>query len=147
MKPIIATAAVLFLLGASPAPSVRDTLVQLERDWAAAYLRHDAATIERILADDYVGIDGRGIVTSKHEEVEEAKGEHGGDMVLTEDTVSDMNVRVYGATAVFTGISNEKGTFKGLEFTARYRRTTVWVKKNGRWQCVSFHGSRIKEDS
>ena len=52
---------------------VEQELMQLELDFSAAYLKHDTAAIDRILADDYVGIDGRAIVANKAEEIAEAK--------------------------------------------------------------------------
>lgn len=128
---------------------VEQELMQIERDWSAAFLNHDVAAAARILADDYVGIDGRGIMTSKAEELEEAKAPAPNapppERTILEETISDMKVRVYGDTAVVTGISTEKISFKGNESIIRYRRTTVYVKRQGRWQCVSFHGSRILE--
>jgi ketosteroid isomerase-like protein len=126
---------------------VAQELMQMERDWSAAYLKHDPATVGRILADDYVGIDGRAIFSNKTEEMEEAKlpapGTPPPERSVLDETISDMQVRVYGNAAVVTGLSTEKVQFKGLESTVRYRRTTVYVKRQGRWQCVSFHASRI----
>lgn len=128
---------------------VEQELMQMEHDWSAAVLNHDAAAVARILADDYIGTDGRGVMTTKAEELEEAKppapGAPAPERVILEETISDMKVRVYGNTAVVTGISNEKISFKGTQSLIRYRRTTVYVKRQGRWQCVSFHGSRISE--
>lgn len=128
---------------------VKQALMQMERDWSAAYLKHDNAMIDRILADDYVGIDGRGVVTSKAQELEEAKAPAPGtpvpDRMVVDELVSEMKVRVYGKTAVVTGIATEEVSFKGKKSTVRYRRTTVYVKRQGIWQCVSFHGSRILE--
>ena len=128
---------------------VEQALMQMERDWSAAYLKHDTAVIERILADDYVGIDGRGVVTNKAQETEEAKAPAPGaptpDRMVADESVSDMKVRVYGNAAIVTGITTEKVLFKGKESTVRYRRTTVYVNRQGNWKCVSFHGSRILE--
>jgi hypothetical protein len=69
-------------------------LMKLERDWSEAYLRHYTAMIERILADDYVGTDGRAVMTNKAQEVEDAKAPKPGDptpdfVVLTE-TLTDL---------------------------------------------------------
>ena len=128
---------------------VEQELTQLERDWSAAYLRHDTAAIERIIADDFVGFDGRGVMTDKAQEIEDAKGAKPGDpppsFLILEDTVTDMKVRQYGDTAVVTGRSIEKVRLRDREAVIQYRRTTVWVRRRGRWQCVSFHGSRIME--
>jgi ketosteroid isomerase-like protein len=128
---------------------VEQELMQMERDWSAAYLKHDTAVISRLLADDYVGIDGRAFVTNKAEEVEEAKVPAAGalppERSVLDETISDMKVRVYGNAAIVTGLSTERVQFKGKESIVRYRRTTVYVKRAGRWQCVSFHASRIIE--
>ena len=158
MKQTFTTALLLLAIGfngfaqtpkSATTSKVEQALMQMERDWSAAFLNHDPAAVARILADDYVGTDGRGILTTKAEEVEEAKALAPGApqpaRVILEETISDMKVRVYGATAVVTGISNEKISFQGSESIIRYRRTTVYVKRQGRWQCVSFHGSRIIE--
>jgi ketosteroid isomerase-like protein len=128
---------------------VESELMQLERDWSAAYLKHDTATIDRLLAEDYMGTDGRGWITNKAQEIEEAKepvsGAPAPPFVVLDEAVTDMKVRPYGNVAVVTGRVIEKIRSKDKESTIQYRRTTVWVKRDGRWQCVSFHGSRILE--
>jgi ketosteroid isomerase-like protein len=129
--------------------SIERELMQKEYDWSAAYLKHDPAMVDRILADDYVGVDGRGIVSNRVEEIEEAKAPPVGtplpDRIVTDETISDMTVRVYGNTAIVNGISTEKVQNKGNQLIIRYRRTTVYVKRERGWQCVSFHASRIQE--
>lgn len=159
MKLIFITAMLILAIGftaaaqtakkASGKHGVEQELMQMEHDWSAAVLKHDTAVVARILADDYLGIDGRGIMTTKADELEEAKAPAPGaplpERLMLEETISDMKVRVYGDTAVVTGISNEKISFKGNQTLIRYRRTTVYVKRQGKWQCVSFHGSRIIE--
>ena len=127
---------------------VEQELMQLERDWSAAFLKHDTATIDSILADDFVGTDGRGIMSRKADEIEEAKPPKPGTsspFTILDEVVSDLNVRVYGNLAVVNGRVIEKVKTSKEEGEIQYRRTTVWVKRQGRWQCVSFHGSRILE--
>src|ERR1051326_5645561 len=123
--------------------------MRMERDWSAAYLKHEIALISRILADDYIGIDGRGIMTNKAQEIEEATAPAPNApppaRQVMADTVTDMKVRVYGDAAVVTGRTLEKVLSNGKELEVQYRRTTIYVKRQGRWQCVSFHGSRIIE--
>jgi ketosteroid isomerase-like protein len=137
--------ALLLVFAAAMAEDVPAAITRLEHEWAAAFLAHDVKTIDRILADDFVGVDGRAMVSDKKSELEEAKSTEPGDFVLLDDQISDISVRVYGTTAVANAISNEKARFKGKDIAPRYRRTTVWVKRDGRWQCVSFHASRIAE--
>ena len=126
---------------------VESELMQAERDWSAAYLKHDTATIERLLADEYVGTDGQGLMTNKAQELEEARlpatGAPAPAFVVLDETVTDMHVRMYGNVGIVTGRVIEKVLFRGKEQEVQYRRTTVWVTRQGRRQCVSFHGSRI----
>jgi len=118
-------------------------VVASERAWSEAFLRHDLQAISRLLADDFVGIDGRGVVSDKTAELEEAKPQSPGttNPILVGEELSDTRVRLYGDVAVLTAIN----TARFSDSTVRYRRTTVWVWRAGRWQCVSFHGSRILE--
>ena len=123
---------------------VERELIEMERDWSAAYLSHDVSVVDRILADDFIGTDGRGIMTDKKQELEDARSENPNRKVLSE-AIDDLKVRIYGDTAIVNGRTTEKIQSGGKEFVIQYRRTDVFVKRNGRWQCVSFHGSRIIE--
>lgn len=118
-------------------------LMQMEHDWSAAYL-NDVSVVDRILADDFIGTDGRGIMTDKKHELEDARSENPSRKVLSE-AIDDMKVRIYGDTAIVNGRTTEKIQAGSKELVIQYRRTDVFVKRNGRWQCVSFHGSRIIE--
>jgi ketosteroid isomerase-like protein len=119
-------------------------LMQMEHDWSAAYLSHDVSVVDRIVADDFIGTDGRGIMTDKKQELEDARSENPNRKILSE-AIDDLKVRIYGDTAIVNGRTTEKIQSGGKEFVIQYRRTDVFVKRNGRWQCVSFHGSRIIE--
>jgi ketosteroid isomerase-like protein len=159
MKQLLLTVTLSCSLLSTPAPadpgktahqgSVDQTLMQMERDYSAAYLHHDTATVARMLADDYVGIDGRAVLSDKAEEVEEAKAPPPGsptpDYLVSDETLSEMKVRVYGDAAIVTGLSTEKVLIKGLATTVRYRRTTIYVKRHTQWQCVSFHATRVRD--
>jgi ketosteroid isomerase-like protein len=124
----------------SPAAEVE----RLEREWSAAFLRHDTAMINRILADDFVGIDGRGVVSHKADELEEAKASASEQAFqILDEKLSGITVRVYGDTAIVNAVNDVKARFDGKEVNPVYRRTTVWIKRGGTWQCVSFHASRI----
>jgi len=141
------------LLGLSPThgrgsdSSTRERVVASERAWSEAFLKHDLQTISRLLADDFVGIDGRGVVSDKTAELEEAKPPSPGttDPILVSEQLSDIRVRIYGDTAVLTAINTAHFSSQRGDSSVRYRRTTVWVRREDRWQCVSFHGSRILE--
>ena len=159
MNKFLLAALLMFLMctSANTQPKARQSrdskveleLMQLERDWSAAFLKHDTATVARILADEFVGIDGRGIISNKAQEIDEAQAPKPGapapPFLILDESVVDMKVRVYGNAAVVNGRVIEKIRTQAKETEIQYRRTTVWVNRQGRWQCVSFHGSRILE--
>jgi ketosteroid isomerase-like protein len=116
-------------------------LLYLERDWNQAEMKKDAAWFERMLASDYTGVDGRtGKTVSKAENIADIK-------TITTDSasLSGLDVRLKGDTAVITGLSHNKGKDgKGAAFDRTIRFTDVWVKRDGKWQVLSSHGSDVK---
>jgi ketosteroid isomerase-like protein len=121
----------------------KSEIVRLEKAWSEAFLRHDGQAISRILANDYVGIDGRGVVGNKATEIQEAKPRPKTPAAILDEKLSDIRVRTYGDAAVLTALNTVRFRVGSRESRIRYRRTTVWVWRDGRWQCVSFHASRV----
>ena len=56
---------------------------------------------------------------------------------------TDMQVRVYGNTAVVTGGLTESGTRNGTAYTDTYRWTDVFVKRGGHWQAVVSQWAKV----
>jgi ketosteroid isomerase-like protein len=101
-------------------PSVEQTLMQMERDWGAAEIKKDYAAVERILADDWVGIDYSGNIVPKEQAIADLKS---GTSTLASEVLGPMTVRVFGNTAVVTGSDTEKSTDRGKDSTGSY----VWT--------------------
>jgi hypothetical protein len=59
---------------------------------------------------------------------------------LTED---DIRVKVYGATAVVTGRTDQRVRFGSDVNEGRTRYTRVYVKRNGHWQIVAAQRTDI----
>jgi len=55
----------------------------------------------------------------------------------------DFRVRVYADAAVVTAITSTEGKFMGQEFSTQERATDVFVRRDGRWQCVLTHLTRF----
>jgi hypothetical protein len=56
-----------------------------------------------------------------------------------------MTFRVYGKTAVVTGLVTSTYKNADHQIVVRSRFTDVFVKRNGRWQLVAGHSSRLKQ--
>jgi ketosteroid isomerase-like protein len=113
-------------------------IVDMERQAKEASLRRDADFSLRTLADDYVAITPLGQVTTKQETISARRS---GQLRYESMNVSDMVVRLYGDTAVVTARADVKGRQLGEDFSGPYRYTRVWVRRNGRWQTVSYQAT------
>jgi ketosteroid isomerase-like protein len=112
----------------------------MERDWNQAEMKQDAAWFERTLADEYSGVDARtGKPTTKGQVVADIK-----TAATASADLSGLDVKLQGDTAVVTGLTHNKGKDeKGVAFDRKIRFTDVWVKRDGKWQVLSSHGSDV----
>ena len=113
-------------------------ILALENKWNAAYKRGDIATMESLLAPDFIITMEDGSTFSKSGYIA-----HNGDTTLHIEItdMSELNVRMHGNTAVVTGAYHEKGTSKGKPYDFRDRFTDVWMNVNGKWQAIASHYS------
>jgi ketosteroid isomerase-like protein len=120
--------------------SAEQALIQLENDWSQADLDRDPAALNRILAEDWIGIDFEGRVQNKQQALQ---GIRSGSGSLESTVLRNMKVRVYGNTAVVTGTDTEKGEYHGKDSSGRYVWTDVFVRRNGRWRAVSSQSTKL----
>jgi ketosteroid isomerase-like protein len=153
IRRIVVTIAMVGLCGAVvmrsaiAAEPAGQALIDLERAWSAAFFRHDVAAVGKILADDYVGVDGRGVVSNKADELAEVaapeKGAPPPVFQILEESLSDFQVRFFDKVAVVNALNTVQAVFRGNPRTVRYRRTTVWQRDGSSWKCVAFHASEV----
>jgi ketosteroid isomerase-like protein len=98
--------------------------------------------IDRMTADDYTVINISGQLLTKAQVFEAIKA---GDLKYDHLENNDIQVRVYGDTAVLTGRTTQKGQFKGKDISGQTRFTRVYLKQHGTWQAVAFQATRIAE--
>ena len=130
----------LFLAVLSYGQSVEQTLRQLEHDWSQASLKRDLATLDKIIADDWVSIDFQGRTVTKAETIANMKS---GSPATQAAGIGEMKVRVFGDSAIVTGSDTEKSTLKGKDVIDKYLWTDVFVKRDGRWQAVASQSTRV----
>ncbi len=121
------------------AGSDEQELVKLENDWLQAFFKNDGAFAGRFLAEDYIGTDEHGNVKNKAQEIAEIKA---GAHLSTSGVLDNIKVRIYGDAAVVIGRRIMKGLFQGKEYRSPYLWTDVFIKRDGRWQCVASHVSK-----
>ena len=123
--------------------AVTKELLRLEDAWGKAEIAKDGDALGQLLAEDYVGIGPDGGTANKADYVASIKANED-TYVSGEDT--DRMVRVYGNTAVDTGLWTETLKKGDGTVTSRYRWTSVWIKQaDGRWLCVTMQAVRVPE--
>jgi ketosteroid isomerase-like protein len=139
---LLLSAAVPALAKQSKADSDADisqTLQAMERTWLNAEKNHDAATFDKLVADDWIAItpDGK----------RQTKAERAAEIIASDidsATLGEMKVRVFGDTAVVTGTDDEITMKDGKKSTDHYVWTDVFVKRNGKWLAVASQTAQIK---
>ena len=117
-----------------------EELLKLEKAFAEAIVKNDLEGIGRLVTDDWIIIDPNGEIVDRARFFDVIKsGALTHDMMESED----FRVRVYGDSAVVTGLTRTKGKFMGQEFSTQERATDVFVKHDGRWRCVLTHLTRF----
>ena len=141
MKHLIALMT-LVLLAAKPSDPAVQQILALENARNDAIVRGDAAALERMTADEYTFINLRGGIQLKSEIV---KGFASGSYKYQSRQISELNVRMYGDTAVVTGRSTQQGAENGRDNSGDYRFTRVYVKRDGRWQTVAYQATAVQK--
>jgi ketosteroid isomerase-like protein len=116
----------------------------LEAQWRTAVLQNDVATVNRLLADDYLGINPNGTLETKADAL--ALRRAGTTKISSMDPIN-MKVRVYGDTAVVTSQVQVEGHDGERDISGRYHYTRVYSHRSGEWKVVSFEASRIPPGS
>jgi len=120
--------------------SVEQVIRQLDGARIQAQIDADAVALDRIYADDFVGIGPSGTVRTKPQVIADFTS---GDLKFQSITTDDVRLRVYGDTAVETGRSTMIGQDKGKAVPRENRFTRVWIKQAGRWRLVANHYSPL----
>ncbi len=122
--------------GSGSDPALTDdqqAMAALDTQYQAAVKANDAATMERILADDFVLTTGSGKKYTKADLISEARAGHV-QYEHQEDT--EQTVRLWGDTAVVTAKLWEKGTDHGKPFDYTVWFSDTYVRTSNGWKYV-----------
>ena len=120
--------------------SIDQTIRQLDSERIQAQIHADTVALNRIYADNFIGVGPSGTVRTKPQVISDFTS---GGLKFQSITTDDVQVRVYGNTAVETGRSTMIGQDKNKVVPRDNRFTRVWVKLHGSWQLVANHYSLL----
>ena len=115
-------------------------IATIEQDWAAAMVKGDLATLEQNLAKEWT-LTEDGQTTTRAQALAAFKS---GAYKVESASLRDLSVRVFGDAAIATMTVETTGTFMGKPVPPLSRSTDFFVKRDGRWQCVSTQNTAIK---
>lgn len=135
--------------GFSPRNWNERALLKLMRDYYDSRMRRDAATLERILAKDFIGIPtGSGDVRDKRQRIKNLTHP---DIETDFVKIDEVTIKFYGTTALIVSRVTMRSTSGGQSVVATrsglvaFRSMMVCAKSNGRWQIVAAQGTAIPE--
>ena len=103
----------------------------LDTEYQAAVKANDAAAMDRILADDFILVTGRGTTFTKADLLKEAR-----DKKMSYERQEELQqvVRVWGDTAVVTALLWAKGTSDGQPFDYKLWFSDTYVRTPAGWR-------------
>jgi ketosteroid isomerase-like protein len=119
-------------------------ILQVEDQWTQAVRSGDTATLEKLLADDYVFVDPNGQTLNKAQEIARYRS---GEVKFTSFATSDKKVIVYIGGAIVTGQATVKGKHKKEDISGNYRFVDVIEKRKAAWQPVYSQITRVETEA
>jgi ketosteroid isomerase-like protein len=112
-----------------------------ESQWAESVANGDASVVERILADDFLGVDPDGNLYEKARMVADTRE---APKEFISNHLNDVKVRFFGDTAVAQG--NESWVRRTVApLNGRFVWTDTWLHRNGKWQIVASEDLIVPE--
>ena len=122
-----------------PAQDARE-IRRAEAALCEAFESGDAAYLRGALDPRFTLVDSRGTVTNLEQNLQEVQAR---EPRYEKFHNHGQSIRVYGDTAIVTGVTSVKGTAGGDAFQADFRFTDTWLYRDGRWLLAASHASRL----
>lgn len=132
--------------------SIEAEIKKLEAEWSAAANAKNVEAVKRILADDIVLTYPDGTTGNKASEIElvETGAITADSWDVSENKVTVLNADaafITGRAAVKNGKLKDPKTKQTIDISGEYRFLDVFAKRDGRWQAVASHVTKIQAPS
>jgi uncharacterized protein (TIGR02246 family) len=132
-----------------PSPKQIETAIEIEQhvrqlndEWVKAMVRSDAETLNRIMADDFFftyPLEG----DDKAQFISDVTS---GDLKIQHISREQVNVRVFGNTAVLTARDSATWLYHGRELDGHYKIISVFTERDGQWQLCAIQACPMSGD-
>ena len=123
-----------------PSHSVVQELYHLVQDRAAALVRADVSFLDRLLADEFQYVNSMGACLDRAAYLELYAS---GVLVFYAQEVSDFDARFYCDTAVVTCLLDDRASYDGQAFEARFRTLQVYLRSPDGWRWVAGQTTEV----
>ena len=114
---------------------------QLEQDLIQAFRANDVASLNRIMADDFVFTDPLGASITKDRWLEDLAS---GAFAFESIEIEGIRVRMAGDAALVTGLVTLNARSRAGGYNGRFGVVDVYMKRAGRWQLALSTGEHAK---
>lgn len=112
------------------------------RQYVLAWKSKDVASLRQLIADDYMAVNGQGEVSTKENAIATAST----DLVWDVMTVDEIHARIFGYSAVVSGLISAQGkTSEGKTISPKVRFLAALIKRKGRWQLAGTQSSPVSQ--
>ncbi|HET6959665.1 MAG TPA: nuclear transport factor 2 family protein [Vicinamibacterales bacterium] len=116
-------------------------LKRIQQQLAEAWVARDRDTIERLVAPDWIVTHVAGQRLTRSDVLRDML--ESSATRIESMTVDDVDVRLFGDTAVVTGRTHARGVQTGAAFDVTLRFTDVFVRRSDEWQAVASHATLV----
>ena len=127
---------------AAPPENTKDEVLKVDEERNQALQNGDVATLDRIYSDDLIYANTNGALLTKSQHLADLKARK---LTFHSFKHEDVEATVHGDTGAVTGISKSVVEYQGSVSNNNRRFLNVFVKKDGRWQCVAHFEMNISE--
>jgi len=112
-----------------------DQLHELGTRWVAAEIAGDTDTLETIVTDDFRLVGPFGFVLDKDQWLDRYRS---GDLITTDLTWHDVDIRVYDDAAVAIGTQAQQSAYKGSPMNGDFRISHVFIRRDQQWTIAAI---------
>ena len=139
---LVFLAQLLLLAPASAAKDLTQTITRLEAKLNEALMACDSVSLGTLWAKDMTFVFPNGVAETQAQRLEGLAQCTPG---AQQSRIESLTVAGYGETAVAVVLSDWSATINGKPFSARFRATHVWAKRDRIWALVAAHVSQLKQ--
>lgn len=126
---------------AKPGKVAKEQIQALEFQWRDATIAGDAVTMEKLLAEDFIGISWTGQVKTKAQQLDRIRNR---TVAVREMTLNDIKIKVVGSVAIVTSRATVQGSSDAGEINGDFRYTRIYQRRpSGTWQITNFEATRV----